>query len=83
MRDAEGGSTYRQRQWGANGWQLTAGLSIQEIEVRDSRRGGFLIKGKGGLVEYDITRDDDPIAGEIKTLISFVVTRIPQKDTQC
>jgi hypothetical protein len=29
-----------------------------------------------------MTRDDDPVAGEVKIPISFVVAGVPQEDTQ-
>jgi hypothetical protein len=41
-------------------------VSIQKIKIRSSWGGGFRNKGKGGLVEDDMTRDDDLIASEIK-----------------
>ena len=44
--------------------------------------GMLLSERKGGLVEDDMTRDDDLVGGKVKIAITFVMSRITQKDTQ-
>jgi hypothetical protein len=74
-------SSCRERQWGANGWQLTASVGIQKIRVRDSPGSGCLGKGKFRLVECDMTRDDNQIASQIKALVPFVMSGVSKKNT--
>jgi hypothetical protein len=61
-------------QWGAYRWQLTASVIIQGNKVCNSRSGGSLGKRKGGLVECNMARDDDPIARQVKTPVPFVMS---------
>ena len=42
----------------------------------------LLSKRKGGLVEDDMTRDDDLVGGKVETAITFVMSRVTQKNTQ-
>jgi len=38
--------------------------------------------GKHCHIEGDLTRDDDPVGNEIKTAVSFVVSRVVKKDAK-
>ena len=63
------------------GWQYTGIISIQKVEVRGSRGDGFRSEREDGLVEDDMTRDDDPVAGKVKTPVPFVEGGISQENT--
>ena len=43
---------------------------------------GLLRERKRGLVESDMTRDDDPVGDGVKAAVSFMVGRVAEKDAQ-
>jgi hypothetical protein len=40
-------------------------------------------EGKRGLIEHDVSRDDDTVCGEIKTSVALVIGRVAEEDAQC
>lgn len=53
----------------------------QKLKVLISGRRQQLREGKLGLIEHNMLRDDDTIGGEIKTVVSLMMSRVSQKDT--
>jgi hypothetical protein len=52
------------------------------IKIRSS--GGWAGDGEGedGLIEYHMTRDEDPSGGKIKTPVPLVVRGVPEEDAK-
>lgn len=62
--------------------------SIRNVIEREVKRGGSRRwtngrKGKGGLIENDMPRDDDASAGEVKAPVPFMGGRVAKENTGC
>ena len=75
--------TYRQKTLRrSNGNRRSISELIQKLKVRRGRRRGLPRERKRGLVECDVTGDDDPIGDSVKVAVSFMVGRVAKKDAQ-
>jgi len=70
------------RKQGANRSQDRVSKIIQELKCIQRWQRGCLAKQEGGFLKNHMTRDDNLIGRDIKTLVSFVVERVPKKDTK-
>jgi hypothetical protein len=64
------------------GGTVGLGNPSKKGEVRSRGRRGLLGEREGGLVEDNVTRDDDSIGGRIKASISLMVSRVAKEDAK-
>jgi hypothetical protein len=57
-------------------------VAQKKQSVRIKWCGGHVRKGKCGLVEHDMTRNNDPIGAKIKTSIAFMIRGVTEENTK-
>ena len=58
----------------------TMSVISKKIEVRRRRWSGLLCERENRLIKNDMTRDDDFVGSKVKAAVTFVMSRVSQKD---